>query len=546
MSRSHTNARATRAPLTAHPLFPVLVALWLAALLGLGSFAVPSALIERVLAAAHVPSLLPAAAPPLGLTARLLIAVGMAGLGVLAGVAIALRLRPRDVAPAPRRRTAAAARRAFEDEAEAALVADEEPVAVRAFDAHPDAPPRKPFDLSEALALDAARDTAAELPSADLAGPEAEAAHDDDAWSEAEWCEAEWSEVDPDDLADEPVVALHPREDAEDEIRAATPVQAEPHDAGERPAQIAAEVAAEVEGSTNKPPIFAMPPLGARAGRAVLAGEPLESMGIVQLVERLALAIETSRRTRASTTGGEGAPVPPRGVSAAEPEAAMAAPADRLQVFVPVPVDAAEAAHIAVVHGVGAPGADLPAGGLPQTFVATIDASDEDVLQSDAAEPDIAELEPAPLRPMPRLFGASDGGSMRSPLRALSPRWRSAVAEDEGELDEEEDVVVPRFLGSVRPDGARVEAAEPAERMAASSLQAPVRQEFIPASASPVAADIAPVVVLPGQHGPRAVEAEHEMLPEADGPAGDPASAEETERALKAALATLQRMTARA
>ena len=88
MASTKTNA----APITAHPAFPLVVALWFAALLGLGSLILPAALIERLVTSTGIAQLIPAAAPPLGFTARAAIAVGGTVLGALLGLLAARQL----------------------------------------------------------------------------------------------------------------------------------------------------------------------------------------------------------------------------------------------------------------------------------------------------------------------------------------------------------------------------------------------------------------------------------------------------------------------
>ena len=72
-----------------HKAFPLVLALWFAALVGLGSLVVPTALVERVVVALGLPSLLSFAAPPLGVKAKIAIAlaggIGGALLGLLLG-----------------------------------------------------------------------------------------------------------------------------------------------------------------------------------------------------------------------------------------------------------------------------------------------------------------------------------------------------------------------------------------------------------------------------------------------------------------------------
>lgn len=79
-------------PISLHPAFPAIVALWFAALLGLGSMILPVVLIERAVEVTGIAALIPAASPPLGLMARSLIALASALAGAVIGVAIARRV----------------------------------------------------------------------------------------------------------------------------------------------------------------------------------------------------------------------------------------------------------------------------------------------------------------------------------------------------------------------------------------------------------------------------------------------------------------------
>ncbi len=91
-------ARKAKPPITASPAFRWVVAIWFAALLGVGSLIVPVVLLERASVATGLASVLPQAAPPLGFTARALIAgVGTVGGGLL-GLLLA-RLVVRDRRP---------------------------------------------------------------------------------------------------------------------------------------------------------------------------------------------------------------------------------------------------------------------------------------------------------------------------------------------------------------------------------------------------------------------------------------------------------------
>lgn len=81
-----------RTPLGGHPAFPAIVALWFSALLGAGSVVLPGILLERIVLASGIASVIPAAAPPLGMTARGSIALAAALFGAVLGLAVARRI----------------------------------------------------------------------------------------------------------------------------------------------------------------------------------------------------------------------------------------------------------------------------------------------------------------------------------------------------------------------------------------------------------------------------------------------------------------------
>jgi len=98
--------RAASPSITRHPAFPAIVALWFAALLGLGTLVLPAVLLERIVSLTGISSLVPQAVPPLGFTARAAIA-GVAGvLGAVLGLVLARRVQAGS--PAAPRRTAPA------------------------------------------------------------------------------------------------------------------------------------------------------------------------------------------------------------------------------------------------------------------------------------------------------------------------------------------------------------------------------------------------------------------------------------------------------
>jgi hypothetical protein len=79
-------------PISSHGLFPVIVAIWFAALFGLGSLVLPTILLERIATGSGLAWLFPAAAPPLGVTARIALSSSAAVAGALLGFVIARRV----------------------------------------------------------------------------------------------------------------------------------------------------------------------------------------------------------------------------------------------------------------------------------------------------------------------------------------------------------------------------------------------------------------------------------------------------------------------
>ena len=134
--RKATNAQ----PITAHPLFPAVVALWFGALFGLGSLAVRPSLIEAAVIASRIDLLIPAAAPPLGVTARILLALGLSVVGSVLGLLIARRITRPKVEVRQRKRTG--------------VSREEAAPQLRARDTHPDAPARRPISAHDELNAD--------------------------------------------------------------------------------------------------------------------------------------------------------------------------------------------------------------------------------------------------------------------------------------------------------------------------------------------------------------------------------------------------------
>lgn len=108
-------------PITRHPLFPAVAALWGAALLLVVGLVSGPGPIAGILSALHIDRLLPQAAPPFGQTARGLFALALALAGGVIALLLAHRLGRDDAARAARREASAARaqdRRALREEAD--------------------------------------------------------------------------------------------------------------------------------------------------------------------------------------------------------------------------------------------------------------------------------------------------------------------------------------------------------------------------------------------------------------------------------------------
>ena len=123
-------------PITSNPLFPAVVALWFGALFGLGSLAVRPSLLEELVLSSHIDLVIPAAAPPLGITARILLALAMAALGGIMGIILTRRLTRAEPEVYERKRNA-------NDMSQTSRT--------RMRDAHPDAPARRPLSAHDEL-----------------------------------------------------------------------------------------------------------------------------------------------------------------------------------------------------------------------------------------------------------------------------------------------------------------------------------------------------------------------------------------------------------
>ena len=316
-----------------HRLFPALVALWCAALGGLGCLAAGADALAALVVHLHLPAILPAAAPPLGLTARLVLGLALAGLGGAIGLAIgvALFLRAGGKLPArPARPVAAPAPR------EDPVVVAEPALRVRSRDAHPDAPPRRPLVVTEdvlpyptamvepAAAPEPAGPTEPDAISFDHGGPGQTERPFDPNSEPADlppFLAAAMSAVNRNSAPvvvapSEPIIV--PAFDQADMPEAREPEVVE-HEVVEA---VAVEPLAD-EHETVEPapepvvvhaPVTPLPlaSVAAAAPKTPLDELPLASLGLVQLIERLALAIATRQAHRAAVAAAEPEPVDPR------------------------------------------------------------------------------------------------------------------------------------------------------------------------------------------------------------------------------------------
>lgn len=156
-----TDRTSPLASVVAHPLFPMIAAVWFAALFGMGALAASGDALASLVGHLHVSMILAAAAPPLGTTAHVLIAIGLAGLGAASGLVLGLVLHaraagvslfdlPRINAGIVRAKAAKPAPKPHQTVEEFAADGPATPAPrVRNRDAHPDAPPRRPLVVTE-------------------------------------------------------------------------------------------------------------------------------------------------------------------------------------------------------------------------------------------------------------------------------------------------------------------------------------------------------------------------------------------------------------
>lgn len=292
-----------KAPISSHPAFPAIVALWFAALLGVGSLIVPAVLFEHLFAVTGLSGIFAATKAPLGFTAKLVIAVSGSIIGAVTGLLLA-----RKVAAAQATPTAAA----FGE-----------------YNFPGSKPPISAHEELGAESLDqpVAEDEAGPTPLAIKPLPQAAELYEHEP---GDWVD-EWADDFAEDISDtDDLDAAEPEEEV---------VQALPE----------YELAPQAKAQN--------PATGMTA--AQLISRPLDELGIVQLVERFALALQ-QRPANAFNSPENDGEVTPEVVPQAAP------PVDAF----PVPEETQAEFADEIVHPVAADSvpAEIPAALRPVEF----------------------------------------------------------------------------------------------------------------------------------------------------------------------------------
>ena len=505
-----TTASTGKVPLIRNPLFPLVAAVWCAALFGLGSLALGSTSLENIVLGLRLDRVIPAAAPPLGFTARLLFALLLAVAGSVLGlgVGLALRRRPADAGanePTP-----------FTPDAE---YADEGEDLARLEAARENRPPRR-----RALTTDLSDGEPGVLKVAEL-----------------------------DVLAPlEPETAREPIAPAPQADAAPVATLAESPASGPAPAP-AAEAPPQRRFGRPAPAAATAAEPAPAAAVAAAPSSPLEALPVDQLIERLARAL-AGRSARSAPAVAP--PVQP--TAAAEP----APPASRVEAApvpapAPAPAPAIRAEAPAQFRAEPSAPADRPFD-MPASMrgpsVGDIDwfqPSDAEIAREDEALASLLpprRAEPAAPAPAPAAIVAAEPAPQPEPARPSAPApapmptssaplmpgdvelWN--LPELTGEESEEEIPQDPGFSSLLD--------IQPAARVAESA--APQTAPFVRIETDHVEDGqglAEPVVVFPGQTAPRSPAPAR--LSGAPGLA-QPTSPVQTEAALREALAALQKM----
>jgi len=160
LATKHTSAGQGWQGITHHPLFATVVPVWLAATFALSTLAVRGELIEQIVLSARLDLILPMATPPLGTTARLLLAVAFGLVGALLGWAAVRVLAPHQ----------AFSQTAWQ-QARREKTGESAPLRRRSADAHPDFPARQPIQAHAELGAHGFDNDPAHAPAPEPAAP---------------------------------------------------------------------------------------------------------------------------------------------------------------------------------------------------------------------------------------------------------------------------------------------------------------------------------------------------------------------------------------
>jgi hypothetical protein len=570
--RVNQDMARNRPPISAHPAFPLLVGLWFAALLGLGTVVMPAAVLEQIASATGLSSVFLQAEAPITASARAAFALLATIIGAVGGLALARRVAEsqQHASSSPRRRTPRAGHYAPDRTVRPLSVHDDlgEGIAAPAHDQPMPIPGRRralavleeerPSDFLLAAPLPGHEDTAApDLPIDEEPMTERPSEFDAPLPVEAEE-ELDLSQL----VADSPIYdppADQPPPDAQVFAAPAEPVEAVVEDIA-----VAEELAVPAyvpELDTRKPRDLPVPAASevvsesANEVAAPIAATPittepldgsLEDLGMVQLAERLGRSL--NQRLAAAALSPE---------SEIEPTSApltFSAPSLEQE---PEPQEAAVA---------------VPPPVVPDALRAFMDEAAGEAAPAEIAEDETGELQvPVPVVPLalrPFAFepfesdddddDALDAGSFSLPLAEMMPRPFDAPAvvastdvepiQAQAPVETEED-----------EDDALAEADESYSSLLEMNNPFRAREEFVRVDEPEVEdEEIEPAVVFPGQEasvGEAAAPVSAARPFDAPRQAGnqpapstaparpravtDPA---ETDRALRSALANLQRM----
>lgn len=262
---AHKNALSGWHGLLAHPLMATAVPVWFAATFALSTLAVRGSIIERLVLSSHLDLILTMATPPLGNTARFLIAALFAALGAGVGMGVMRLIR----AAQPVARTAEPTWQ------------PEERIRLRE-DLHPDAPPRAPISAYAELG-----------------------AHGFDHLPRSE--PAPMPALATEILAAPAARVFTPPPAIKPEAAPVMPMAA--------PAPLMPEAqfpAPPVATEPPRPAGFPIPPVDLPSAADHIARAPVEALSHVELIERLAIAMQRRAENDARrTTPAPPQPVPP-------------------------------------------------------------------------------------------------------------------------------------------------------------------------------------------------------------------------------------------